>query len=71
MILMTGEDVQCFNSSSFFQGYLYIYLSGYSPERFLNLCGRKNIVLWDLQWEQEGYRFFYQPEGICPDRTPA
>ncbi|MCD8133503.1 MAG: sporulation protein YqfD [Clostridiales bacterium] len=54
-----------FQFIKFFQGYLYVYLSGYSPERFLNLCGRKNIVLWDLQREQDGYRFFISRKAFA------
>lgn len=33
----------------FFKGYVVIHLSGYSPERFLNLCSRHGIVLWGLR----------------------
>ena len=33
----------------FLKGYVRIRLNGYSPERFLNLCRTKQIVIWDLQ----------------------
>ena len=33
----------------FLKGYVRIRLSGYSPERFINLCGNHNILLWDIQ----------------------
>lgn len=33
----------------FLKGYVRIRLNGYSPERFLNLCRTKNIVIWDLR----------------------
>lgn len=33
----------------FLKGYLVIRLSGYSPERFLNLCSRHQIILWGLR----------------------
>ncbi|MDO4261600.1 MAG: sporulation protein YqfD [Eubacteriales bacterium] len=32
----------------FLKGYVVIRLSGYSPERFFNLCSRHRIVLWGL-----------------------
>lgn len=37
------------NLLKFLKGYVVIHLSGYSPERFLNLCGRHRIVLWELR----------------------
>ena len=33
----------------FFKGYVVVHLSGYSPERFLNLCCHHKIVLWGLR----------------------
>ena len=41
----------------FFQGYLYVVIRGYSPERFLNLCSSRNIVLWNLLPAEDGYSF--------------
>lgn len=41
----------------FFQGYLFVCVSGYSPERFLNLCTKMNIVLWNVKTVEEGYTF--------------
>lgn len=37
------------NLLKFLKGYVVIHLSGYSPERFLNLCSRHGIVLWGLR----------------------
>ncbi len=42
----------------FFHGYLQVRLTGYSPERFLNLCSSRNIILWDLSPVPNGYEFF-------------
>lgn len=42
----------------FFRGYLYVRLTGYSPERFFNLCGNAGIVLWELHKEETGYVFY-------------
>lgn len=39
-------------------GYLEVVLSGYAPERFLNLCGNHNILIWNLRKEEDVYRFF-------------
>ncbi len=39
------------------RGYLRIYLTGYAPERFLNLCGKRDILIWDLQTTETGYVF--------------
>lgn len=34
-------------------GYLLISVSGYSPERFMNLCSNKNILLWNIQKQND------------------
>lgn len=39
-------------------GYLEVVLSGYAPERFLNLCSNHNILIWNLRKEEDVYRFF-------------
>lgn len=39
-------------------GYLEVVLSGYAPERFLNLCGNHNILIWNLRKEEDSYRFY-------------
>ena len=39
-------------------GYLEVVLSGYAPERFLNLFGNHNILIWNLRKEEDVYRFF-------------
>lgn len=33
----------------FMRGYVLIKLSGYAPERFLNLCSNHNIFVWDIE----------------------
>ena len=30
------------------QGYVTLRVSGYAPERFLNLCSLANILVWDI-----------------------
>ena len=39
----------------YIKGYVRIRVWGVSPERFMNLCGNKNILLWDIRKEQEQY----------------
>ncbi len=41
----------------FFRGYLCVQVTGYSTERFLNLCGSMNIVLWNIEPTKDGYEF--------------
>ena len=33
----------------YLKGYVRIRITGYSPERFLNLCGRYHMIIWELQ----------------------
>jgi len=40
------------------RGYLRVHLTGYAPERFLNMCGKRNILVWDLQTAEDGYYFY-------------
>lgn len=42
----------------FYTGYLKVRLTGYSPERFFNLCRSAGLTLWNLQKEADGYVFF-------------
>lgn len=41
----------------FLGGYLLVELTGYAPERFLNLCSNHDILIWDLGKTEDGYRF--------------
>ena len=38
-----------------YKGYLKIQLIGYSPERFLNICKNKNIIVWDIKSKEQQY----------------
>ena len=40
------------------QGYVKIKLTGYSPERFLNLCKHKEIEIWNLESKINSYEMF-------------
>ena len=39
----------------YMRGYLRIRVSGFSPERFMNLCSNKGILLWDIVREGDVY----------------
>jgi similar to stage IV sporulation protein len=39
----------------YIRGYLRIRVSGFSPERFMNLCSNKDILLWDIEKKSDGY----------------
>lgn len=42
----------------FFGGYLYVRLTGFAAERFLNLCMANEVVLWDLAYQDGGCHFY-------------
>lgn len=54
----------------FLKGYVRIKVWGFSPERFMNLCSNKNILLWDIKKEGDVYymsislRGFYKLKPI-------
>lgn len=41
-----------------FSGYLLVAIRGCSPERFINLCRNRNILIWDLKRSEKGYEFY-------------
>ncbi len=47
----------------YIRGYLLVHLTGYAPERFLNMCGKRNILIWNLEKTKDGYRFFISVDG--------
>ena len=54
-----------------YQGYLLIYLRGFAPERFLNLCRNKNIFLWGLHQTDDGYECYISLKGFFKIRPIA
>ena len=50
----------------FLQGFLQVTLTGSSPERFLNLCIRRNILIWNLcpNKEADGFDFCISLKGF-------
>lgn len=41
-----------------FRGYLLVWIQGYSPERFLNLCSNHHILIWNISKTEDGYQFY-------------
>lgn len=48
----------------YISGYLQVQVTGYAPERFLNLCSNHNILMWDLKRIPEGYEFCISVRGF-------
>lgn len=44
--------------ANYLRGYLKIRITGYSPERFLNLCKNKGIEIWGLESKANAYEMF-------------
>ncbi len=45
-------------------GYLFVELTGYSPERFFNICSVHEIELWKIVNTGTSYRFFMSVKGF-------
>ena len=39
-------------------GYVSVEVSGFAPERFMNLIIQYQIVVWDVSATESGYRFY-------------
>ena len=48
----------------YIQGYLKIRVTGYSPERFLNLCKNKKIAIWGLEAGHNSYDMYIRVNGF-------
>ncbi len=48
----------------YFRGYVKIRIAGYSPERFLNLCANRHILIWGLKREGEEYTCYVTLKGF-------
>ena len=48
----------------YIQGYLKIRVTGYSPERFLNLCKNKKIAIWGLESGHNVYDMYIKVSGF-------
>lgn len=43
------------NFLKYLRGYVRIRVWGFSPERFMNLCSSRNILLWDIVKKEDAY----------------
>lgn len=48
----------------YIRGYVLIKVWGFAPERFLNLCSNKNILLWDIKKEDDIYYMYISLAGF-------
>ncbi len=48
----------------FLRGYVRIKVWGYSPERFINLCGNRDILLWDIEKHGDCYTMCISIRGF-------
>jgi len=48
----------------FLRGYVKIRVSGYSPQRFMNLCCNHNILLWNIENHGTYYSMFISIAGF-------
>lgn len=47
----------------YMRGYILVRLTGYAPERFLNMCGKRNILIWNLKSVEDGFLFNISVDG--------
>ncbi|MBE5868141.1 MAG: sporulation protein [Lachnospiraceae bacterium] len=48
----------------YLRGYVRIRVWGFSPERFMNLCSNRNILLWDIQKDGDVYEMYISLKGF-------
>lgn len=48
----------------YLRGYLRIRVWGFSPERFMNLCSNKGILLWDIEKKGDAYEMCIHLKGF-------
>jgi len=49
---------------NYLRGYVRIRITGYSPERFLNLCKHKGIEMWGLEAKSQAYEMYMTINGF-------
>lgn len=54
-----------------YRGYLLVSLQGYSPERFINLCRNRDILIWDMCKTENGYQCYMTLRGFRKIRPIA
>lgn len=48
----------------YLRGYVKITVSGFSPERFMNLCTNQNLLLWKVKRTSAGYEMYMTIKGF-------
>lgn len=48
----------------YLKGYVKVSVSGFSPERFMNLCTNQNLLLWKVKRTPIGYEMFMTIKGF-------
>ena len=48
----------------YLRGYLRIRVWGFSPERFMNLCSNKGILLWNITRQGDAYEMCIDIKGF-------
>ncbi len=56
--------VLVFKILKYMRGYVKIKVYGYSPERFLNLCSSRQILIWDLKNTGDAYEMYMSVKGF-------
>ena len=45
-------------------GYLFVEMTGFSPERFFNMCSVHEIEIWGVSDTGHSYRFYMTVKGF-------
>lgn len=53
----------------YLKGYVLIKVWGFSPERFINLCGNREILLWNIRKEGDVYYMYISLRNFYKLRT--
>lgn len=56
--------MSAFSFLKYVRGYVYVHLTGYGAERFLNLCSNHDILIWNLKPVADGYEFCISTDGF-------
>ena len=49
---------------NFFKGYVKIHISGNHAERFINICAKRNIYIWNIKRKENGLEAFVSAEAF-------
>ncbi len=66
-----GKEQAMIRFLKYMKGYLRVRVWGFSPERFMNLCSNKGILLWDIVREGDVYYMNITLKGFWEIRPIA